>query len=300
MQTTISFLSLLAASAVASPVSETVSDLSSRTLASISSDPFLAACQRATNCETYTDPSGLQRIRFKAGMEPGSDDYDKRVGNLAKRDTTDAPGYPKTQVTVGDATLWWGCGVDPVQTINNLSSICATSGECVSNSPWTLPIEYVTPDSDPEQSATLTLTATGGYPSWLRNGLVGAMQQAAGAKGLITWDRGQSFGSNDITGKRDTGPEDDPTDYTDGPEGKCDVASFTSYFGLQILQDADTIIGHIDMVASVPDLQSGLCAALGGVTALTGAVASMFPEGAPYAGILGAITAGCQMAPTAS
>lgn len=89
------------------------------------------------------------------------------------------------------------------------------------------------------------------------------MQQAAQAKGLITWDRGQIYGQNDINKKRDTGPEDAPTDFTDGPEGKCDVASFTSYFGLQILQDADTIMGHIDMVASVPDLESGLCAALG-------------------------------------
>lgn len=186
--------------------------------------------------------------------------------------------------------------------MNNLSSICATSGECVSNSPWTLPIEYVSPAAA-EQSATLTLTATGGYPSWLRNGLVGAMQQAAGAKGLITWDRGQSFGQNDINKKmkkRDTAAEDDPADSMDDPVGTCDVASFTSYFGLQILQDADTIIGHIDMVASVPDLQSGFCAVLGGPTALTGAVASMFPEGAPLAGILGAVTAGCQMAPAAS
>lgn len=145
---------------MANSISRTLSGLSSRTPSSISSDPFLVACQRATNCETYTDPSGLERIRFKAGMEPGSKDYDKPVGNLAKRDTTDAPGYPQTQVTVGDQTLWWGCGVDPVQTINNLSSICDTSGECVSNEPWTLPIEYVSPDPSPEQSATLTLTAT--------------------------------------------------------------------------------------------------------------------------------------------
>ena len=296
MHMTISLLSLLAASTMANPVAKTLSGLSSRTPSSIPSDPFLAACQRATNCESYTDPTGLKRIRFKAGMAPGSEDYDKRVGNLAKRDTTYAPGYPQTQVTVGDQKLWWGCGVDPVQAINNLSSICETSGECVSNDPWTLPIEYVVPGT--AQSATLTLTATGGYPSWLRNGLVGAMQQAAQAKGLITWDRGVAYGWNDIDKKRDTGPEDAPTDPTDGPRGYCDVASFTSYFGLQILQDADTIVGHIDMVASVPDLESGLCAALGGVAALTGAVASMFPEGAPFAGILGAISAGCQMSPS--
>lgn len=68
MHTTISFLTLLAASTIASPISETLPDLSSRTPASISSDPFLAACQRATNCETYIGASGLERIRFKAGM----------------------------------------------------------------------------------------------------------------------------------------------------------------------------------------------------------------------------------------
>lgn len=93
--------------------------------------------------------------------------------------------------------------------------------------PWTLPIEYFSPDPNPKQSATLTLTATA---SWLRSGLVGAIQQAAQPKGLIAWDRAQSFRSNDIKKKkkkkkRDTTAEDDPADSINGPEGhvRCGI-----------------------------------------------------------------------------
>jgi len=69
----------------------------------------LARCEDAPNCEIYTADDGL-RIRFKAGMEPGSSDYAARFPNdtgtgehaaLVGRNT-------QTHVTFGDTSINYG------------------------------------------------------------------------------------------------------------------------------------------------------------------------------------------------
>ena len=61
----------------------------------------ISQCKAAENCETYESDIGTL-IRFKSGMEPGSDDYNRRFGNgtdhsrvLVKRNT-------QTYATFGD------------------------------------------------------------------------------------------------------------------------------------------------------------------------------------------------------
>lgn len=68
----------------------------------------VSLCAVAENCETYDTADGL-KIRFKAGMEPGSEDYNARFPNattskrqvLVKRDT-------KTHVTFGSTSINYG------------------------------------------------------------------------------------------------------------------------------------------------------------------------------------------------
>ncbi|KAL2070146.1 hypothetical protein VTL71DRAFT_14826 [Oculimacula yallundae] len=66
----------------------------------------LGQCEDAPNCETYETENGLM-LRFKAGMEPGSADYNERFPNTAehrtliKRDT-------RTHVTFGSTSMNYG------------------------------------------------------------------------------------------------------------------------------------------------------------------------------------------------
>ena len=167
---TLGLLSLLATTALSNPLSQD------------SKPARQPRCTGAGNCETWVDSAGNVRNRFKRGMEPGTEDY---TLHLAKRDTS----YPQTQITVGDATIVWGCGIDPVATLNNVSAICSTSGQCITNAPWSIPVQYVSSNpggySPAAVADTLTLNADGTYPAWLRNGLVEALQTAAAAPGLV-------------------------------------------------------------------------------------------------------------------
>ena len=91
--------------------------------------------QDGKSCPTavYTDPSTEGRNnRFKKGMEPDTADHNIRSAKTyAKRDD----GYPKTDVTVGDATVMWDCDVDPVSMLNQLIDVCSSSGQCVTSAP---------------------------------------------------------------------------------------------------------------------------------------------------------------------
>lgn len=66
----------------------------------------LSNCEAAPNCETYDTSQGLM-IRFKANMEPGSDDWNSRFPNatehrvLIKRNT-------QTHVTFGSTSISYG------------------------------------------------------------------------------------------------------------------------------------------------------------------------------------------------
>jgi hypothetical protein len=64
----------------------------------------IAGCQQAPNCEVYNTAYG-ERIRFKAGMEPGTEKYKREFydeNGVAKRDTI------TTQVSTGANSLNFG------------------------------------------------------------------------------------------------------------------------------------------------------------------------------------------------
>ena len=123
----ISLLSLLAVQTVANPLFASNANVAKR---SDTQSPAITACENASNCETYVDPNGKTKIRFKQGMEPGSKHYTERMASrdLQKRiqGPVVVPGHNtfqvkpaaelkpqiktasgrKTQITLSDNQIW--------------------------------------------------------------------------------------------------------------------------------------------------------------------------------------------------
>ena len=246
---------------------------------------YVTACENAVNCETYKLSNGHTSIRFIKGMEPGTTDYaDRLLRFKAKREDTTT-----TQVTVSDKTAYWGCGIDPVATLNNVSSICETSGQCISNSPWSTDIEYVDPTDTQNgydaSSGTLTISATGTYPSWIRNGLVAGLQGAMGAKDVITTSTVTYAVTDGAINKN--GPQMHGED--------CTVATAPSYVGLGVYSAPNVLMATISAEISAvgSDGGNGLC----GTAGIVGAIAGAFgPGGAVVGAIFGTVSASCSLA----
>lgn len=277
----VSILALLATMALAGPLPSSNSLLEDRSPSAQSS--YITACEAADNCETYVDPTtGRPNIRFKTGMEPGTEDYTSR---LAKSKTKRQSGYPQTQVTVGDTTVSWGCGIDPVATLGNVSSICATSGQCIPTDSWSTSVNF--PPSWPGgnwASESLTITATGTYPSWIHNGLVEGIQAVMSAKGVITTSTVKWFDDN-----RPTGGQRPPQKR----DGSCQVAKAPNFIGLGVYSSLNTLEATIGVSIALQTQQNGFCTT---ISSISGAIAGAFgPEGAGLAAIFGIISATCSL-----
>ena len=248
----------------------------------------LSMCERATNCELRADATGKLRPRFIAGMEPGSENYNRR---LSKRDYP--PGYPQTEVTFSDSTIYWGCGVDPATTLGNLSSLC-NGGSCDETASYDLDITYVTPTPGTVDlnagKEKLNIAASGHYPTWFRDGLVQAVQAAAGATNITQWTRGQEYHLGPL--KRDNGPQawkdTHPKDI-----GTCDVAMMSGYLGMTVMASPDDMEAQIDVTISLENIEPGWCK-FSEEFSLGSAVAGAFGSaGAVVAGFMGVASAVC-------
>ena len=276
----VSLLTMLAVKAFAGPL--LASDSMPMARSPSSKPEYIIACEAADNCETYTDPSsGYTNIRFKSGMEPGSHDYKSRVASsYVKRQS----GYPKTQVTVGDATIFWGCDVDPVAILDKVGDVCATSGACITNAPYTKDVTYAVPGQNTATAETLSIAADGIYPSWIRNGLVKAVQNVMSGKGIVETTK-VDYGVDGAIGK----------DGIQITAESCNVAKAPSFITLGVYSSATTLEAHVSVTASIVKPESGFCASgVGDAAALTGAIAGAFgPVGAGLAAIFGVISATC-------
>ena len=267
-------LILLGSAAWASP-------LAARNEATPAKPSYITSCEAAHNCEIYTDAKGKLKPRFKQGMEPGTAAYDdhQKAAAHTKR------GGSNTEITVSDSTIWWGCGVDPVQTLNNVSSVCQTSGACLSGSPYTLPVGYITPDSGDAQPnpETLSISATGNYPSWLHNGIVEALQAVMSAKGVVN-TQSAHWGSGPASGREGA-----------LTAGTCQVSQAPSEIVLTYFSAPNTLEATVDVTVTLGSDSGGFCGgALGDSAALVGAISGAFgAAGAGIAAIFGAISATC-------
>ena len=224
--------------------------------------------------------TGRSNIRFKAGREPGTEDYTSR---LAKSKNKRRSGYPQTQVTVGDTTIYWGCGIDPVTTLGNVSNICATSGQCIDTDSFSTSVTYATPGANEVSYETLAMTATGTYPSWIHNGLVEGLQAAMSAQGVIT--------SSIVTYMVSIVPL-----THDGALSKpesCQVAQAPNFIGFGVYSALNTLEATIEASIALQTQTNGFCTTM---SSIAGAIAGAFgPVGADLAAIFGVVSATCSL-----
>ena len=145
-------------------------------------------CNGSPNCESYINDLGNWDMRFKRGMEPGTDDYSRRFDGLGKRESSNVTTY----LEIYDHSLVWGCDVHPAITLGNLSTLCPPGEASCIGGPVNIPIQWMLPapglagrEPIPED---LAIAATGSYDLQFQGDFIAAVQAvaAAGAK----WDRG--------------------------------------------------------------------------------------------------------------
>lgn len=266
-------LTLFASTALAGP-------LSSLSLRSASSkSDVISRCENAVNCETYRDSKGTLRVRFKAGQEPGTEAFENlhRSGKV-KRDGA------STSVTLSDDTILWGCGVDVVSTLSHVGDVCKTSGSCLTSEPWSTTVDWADPDAGTSGTENLTLSATGNYPPWLRNGIVNAVQATFSAKGVID--------TQDTTFQAIEGFNEDGPIYDFEP---CTISKAPQEIDIVYFSAPNVMEATIQVIATVQPVNSGFCAdGVAQGTALAAAIASAFGAwGAAIAGIFGTVSAVC-------
>lgn len=251
---------------------------------------YIEACQEASNCETWKDDKGRTRIRFKPGQGPDSEDYNQRINKRADVEVM-------TQVTMGDEKLSWGCDKDPYLVLGNIEKICADSGACISNSPYEADIRYVQPcdgcTAGPPHDETLSISATGHYPTPLKNGLIEVIRQLGAHK--VQWVRDQRYGG--VMRKRDNPVMDNPNvDHG----GTCDVATQSSFLSVSRYtvinkgkpNQVKNLMGNIDVVVSLPDMSAGACDVLGTTANIGAAISGPIARGG-LASVFGVISGFC-------
>lgn len=277
----VAILALLATMVLAGPLSSSnllLEDPSPSAQAS-----YITACEAADNCETYIDPiTGRPSIRFKTGMEPGTDDYTSR---LAKSKTKRQSGSLTTSITFDDTTISWGCGIAPATTLGNVSSLCHASGQCIPTDSWSTSAFFgPAPPSGASSSETLTITANGVYPSGMSNDLVQGVQVAMRAKGVITTST-----LNFVDFTRPTNGDRPPQKRDDD---SCQVAKAPDYIGLGVYSSPNgPLEAFIQVTITLQRPENGFCAK---ISSITGAIAGAFgPVGADLAAIFGVVSASC-------
>jgi hypothetical protein len=248
--------------------------------------PHIQACLNASNCETWTDDKGRTRIRFKPGQGPSDEAYNKRIGKRAL-------GELRTQVTMSDSKVAWGCGKDPYLVLGNIEKICADSGACISNTPYETDIKYVEPcdgcTAGHAHDETLSITATGTYSRELKNAFIEAIRQLGAHK--VKWNRDQHYAG--FLRKRDNGAIDNPNaDHG----GICDVASQSAFLHVGRFRvtnkgkpnEDEELEGFMDVDISLPDMSAGACDVIGPAADIGAAISAPIANGglAPIFGVI--------------
>lgn len=153
------------------------------TIAALSTLTTAFPTAESRNWEQYTNSLGYTAIRFKPGMEPGSLDYTDRFGIGSANLTTDAASIRKrqddrrTEPLVGQTAIPYGCRTNiPQDVLGKLWDICSETG-CDSGTSFNIDVTY--PDSGEERGATVTLSASGRWPSGMQEAMINAVQAEA-------------------------------------------------------------------------------------------------------------------------
>ncbi|EJD37808.1 hypothetical protein AURDEDRAFT_129212 [Auricularia subglabra TFB-10046 SS5] len=245
------------------PTTNVTSEISAERAADLYRTTYLAnatlvACEAAPNCETYEDPIFGTRIRFVAGMEPGTEHYTRNV--LSRRDSGTV-----THVTLGDTALNYGSerasGV--YGAIHRLYDICH-EGSC-DRSPYPVRSQYAYQTS--AWWDNIILHASGQYNGWEeRDGFVEALVAIAGQGESCWWENWGNGGGY----------------YGGGESGRVYMCKQTNYIGFNRFSNGN-LQGFMDVRAELNNAGGNWCAtmlnALSGITGIIGAVPGLGAAG---------------------
>jgi hypothetical protein len=124
----------------------------------------ISQCEAAVNCEIYDGPYG-QDIRFKKGMEPGSDHYKSIFPNSTANTPRVVKRNTQTHITVGQASMNWGT-TNPCDAIHHLYNVCH-EGACEDGG-FSTPTQdiYTTGRNSGPRSRTINMYPQGQYNGW--------------------------------------------------------------------------------------------------------------------------------------
>ncbi|KAL6718669.1 hypothetical protein ACLMJK_002903 [Lecanora helva] len=224
----------------------------------------LVLCESADNCETYESSSGTM-IRFKEGMEPGSEAF-KAMNAHSKRDD----GY-HTHVTFGDSSINYGdAGASGTGGIfHHLYDTCH-EGSCDTSS---ASYEANAVISGAYSKINLIIHPQGQYDGYnQRNAFVEAMTAAAGQGEQwqnVTW----YLETNSLTGQRT-------------PEGALNQCTQTNFISINRFKDGN-LQGFMTVRVEQEVEKSGFCSTITGILGdISGAVGAI-PGAGEAAGVAG-------------
>lgn len=300
----IALLSLLAIRAFALPRTTVENVVSKRSLLEgrATTPDYILACEAASNCATFTDSTGQVQVK---GVTAGTSTTSVKVTST----TVEGITYPHTFVTVGDQQIPWGCDLNPVATLGNLSNadMCPLSGMCiVGQASYSQPVGYIAAKPSGTAAApvpaTMTIQAQGTYVPDLRDLMVEAIQGVAG--GMMKKDLGQKWeGSDAGTSKRSLSSDDGansnnhkrdviPTETT--TQGTCDIYTMASSIGVSYYETASSLTASMSAVITLQDPDEGFCGSEGqSILGLAGLIAGATPGGQAVSLGLGAISGVC-------
>ena len=179
----------------------------------------------------------------------------------------------------------WGCGIDPVVTLGNLTSVCQPSGNCLKDSPWSSNVVHVAPGQPGKNEETLSITASGSYPTDRYEDMMKAV--AGTASGLVTWANNVPV----ITPtRREIGPAGSTTSY-------CNVAQFSEEIDMSVYSADGNLEAFIQVSMTLVELLPGFCSKTASTAlGLTGSIASGMGEaGAEVSAFTGFLSAFCNI-----
>jgi hypothetical protein len=153
--------------------------LKSIILSALALSPLAAAqlCGPDSNCDSYTDDKGRQRIRFREGMGPGTEQYEALFGTGEDFEASAADEIT-TQITTSDTSINYGCGTDISLYLDRINEICATTGSCVGTDEVSEEFGTIRPNFGRDQ-VVVTMKADGEYPGGLRNAFIESIKKTS-------------------------------------------------------------------------------------------------------------------------
>ncbi|KAI5363636.1 hypothetical protein Slin14017_G056000 [Septoria linicola] len=196
----------------------------------------MAMPKSSQNWELVTNNLGYTTRQFKAGFEPGSEDYLHRFGDIDVNNTSILSRDVKriTSPFVGKTRIPYGCNTDIGNYVfSKLHELCYDYS-CDEGSDVNVPVEY--PDGGRKKEANVNVKVRGFYPRGSKDSMIRAIQAMVPQNGVEYYDV-TSYGpirahaAQDIT--------------------RCEVVGSSNFFKVMLANEGeDALVGEMAVEVS--------------------------------------------------